>query len=1411
MIDSIAALLYDSAGDSDEARTQPLRTMKTAMLSSSITGCSGCRVTGASAASPAVSSGAKGGSPSPSSSFNNGSFHGSGSRFRSAFGTGESPKHNDRKRGIGGGGGARGVVEGVSKSISRSQAVLESRRVSPHSAGVVGRKSSMSSISESSLNSSDVDGGFGDIDAIASSSAQCSSLVHSDLSSSLQSRRRKNGMDLGRLRFDTLPLFGREDEITKLREVYRRCRSAPPSEVQEREEAVPPGALTTVGSTATIGTASLDGSTSNQKAEVEAEAAEVGAVPALEASSTEIAKSQHLIPAASEACGNDTKAQSAESEVPPNLTSVTPPPRELILVAGPSGSGTSSLVDTALSRKYVERTCGLRAWGKFDLCRQQIPYAGISRALGELCREIQLLEKDPCIISGKRSLQHIVPAVAHDGPASFQQMRATIQTSLGGADEDELDLLFRLVPDLRGILEGGTQCCSRRSSADLLSSYGDYVYAKAQTSAVIRKFLRAVCSLHPVVLIMDDIHWADDASLALVEALLTDRECSRLVVVGSYRDDEVEKHGLSGWLRTMVGHEINGLVGSTTVNIGNLNVEDVAAILSDLLSVSDDDDAVEQGDEDNSVLPLLGEGGKPPPGPSSVCYLAMVVHRKTGGNPFHVVQFLLSLQDDGALTYCLGKMRWTWDVQAAEARPVTVNVAELLTAKMKQRLGADARWLLSAASCLGSSFDATTLALVAGSVRSWGNAATTTSEKGDDDVADLIDVCIAEGFLEQQWLDGAEDDAPDAEVTSMTYRFAHDQVSDSALCLVPEDDRPDLHRHVGRVLLGKLSEKELDSMIFVVVDLLNRGVSTEESNSEDKLTELAELNLRAGKRAADVSAFIAAESYLKQGMSLLPPLSARWAKPYRTLSLELHNSLAEAEFCNGHFDNMKKTVHAVLERDDLSLADKFRCHYALASCLKSINKLPEAMTLIRDVLSKMGAKLPKVGLKGAIVIDIVKTKKLLSGMSIDSFRDLPLVGSEERIMTMAMMDLLADCAYFIEPDLFPIVALKMLRHSIKHGISAYSTCGFAACSIILASVFKDYKSAYELGQFSLDVMKKTNARSLESKTLLFIHTFVNHWVCNQHLSLKPLRDGHRIGLMTGKVENAGFCINIYLNLSLNSGKALTIVEPDLARYIAEMEDYKQELVVVFMRISRQLCLSLMGRAVNPTAMDGDAIPYDEALKEATNRGNLCIHNTTKMYRMWAASYFGDHELAWRMYTECPTLEKRLLGTFVLCRVIFFKGLTALALARRSSGVARRGRWMRRAGVAISQVEGFIKKGNVNCVHMAHLFHAERASLRQASKKRASNGGGKGIAAFVAHGDNDEAKKHYESAISTAGRYGFLQDKALCCERAGEHFLSRGDTYWGTHHLSNAHRHYMEWGAQAKADQLRQKYVSLEIA
>ncbi len=303
---------------------------------------------------------------------------------------------------------------------------------------------------------------------------------------------------------------------------------------------------------------------------------------------------------------------------------------EVVLISGAPGVGKTSLVRELL--RPVARKQGYFASGKFDQYRRQLPYSAFIEASAALVDQIQ----------------------THSG----YRLAAWKQSLLARVDGNAR-ILVDLVPGLEQLL--GAQ----PPAPDLPPAA-----MQNRLHHVIRAFLGALD--HPVVLFLDDLQWADDASVALLESLLANSSQLPLLLVIAYR----EHHAALDRLR------------ATRAQIRDIRIEAldhgaVCALLHDTLHT--DEAACEQ--------------------------LAAIAMAKTAGNAFFVREFVRTLQLTGLLQFDELAREWRFDPAEVEATEVTDNVVELLVDRLRQ-LPARTTELLRIASVLGNEFETADLAAI---------------------------------------------------------------------------------------------------------------------------------------------------------------------------------------------------------------------------------------------------------------------------------------------------------------------------------------------------------------------------------------------------------------------------------------------------------------------------------------------------------------------------------------------------------------------------------------------------------------------------------------------------------------------------------------------------------------------------
>ena len=314
---------------------------------------------------------------------------------------------------------------------------------------------------------------------------------------------------------------------------------------------------------------------------------------------------------------------------------------ELVLVCGYSGIGKSALVHEL--HKALVPSRGLFAAGKFDQYKRDIPYATLAQAF-----------------------QRLVRGLLAKSEASLGPWRDALNEAL----DPNGRLMVDLVPELKLII-GEQPAVPELPPQD----------AQRRFQLVLRRFIGVFARPeHPLALFLDDLQWLDAATLDLLEDLLTRPDLQHLMLIGAYRDNEVDAtHPLTRKLDAI--RQAGALVPE--IRLSPLAREDVGHLIADALRC----------DSGRAAL------------------LAQLVHEKTGGNPFFAIQFMSALADEGLLTFDHDDAQWCWDLDRIHAQGYTDNVVDLVVGKLS-RLPEATQVALRQLSCLGNSAAIAILSMV---------------------------------------------------------------------------------------------------------------------------------------------------------------------------------------------------------------------------------------------------------------------------------------------------------------------------------------------------------------------------------------------------------------------------------------------------------------------------------------------------------------------------------------------------------------------------------------------------------------------------------------------------------------------------------------------------------------------------
>ncbi|XXX74578.1 AAA family ATPase [Sorangium sp. So ce134] len=540
---------------------------------------------------------------------------------------------------------------------------------------------------------------------------------------------------------------------------------------------------------------------------------------------------------------------------------------ELLLVAGYPGVGKSSVVSEI--HKPIAEEGGYFAAGKFDQLSRNIPYASVIAAIRELVR--QLLTQSEGELAAWRT--RILAAIAPNG-----------------------QVIADVIPEI-ALLLGKQPPVPALGPAETRNRF----------HFTFRSFIGAITSRgRPLVLFLDDLQWADTGSLSLVGVLMEDPDIRRLLLIGAYRDSEVDDaHPLMMMLSALQ----KGRARVRTMTLMPLERDRVEQLVSDTLS-----------------------------SPRDACRpLSDILFSRTEGNPLFVIQHLTSIHREGHLSFDPERGAWRWSAADIARMSAAENVVDLMILRVRGLAGATQRVVMLAA-CIGSRFDLRLLARIhQKDVRATDEDLWPALEAG------LI-LPVDSDYKIARFLD---DDGG----SSAAFKFLHDRVQQAAYKLLPEGERKRIHLELGRLMLREAPPESLDERIHEIVTHLNLGA--ELIDGRRQRYEAAALNLRAGQKARRGAAYGPGVQCLRAAAAFLP--DDCWEAEH-ALSLAIYTDLVELEYLTINFEDAERAARVVEDRAR-DVLEKIRVYETRVQFYISQNRMQEAIDIAFSVLAMLGVQL----------------------------------------------------------------------------------------------------------------------------------------------------------------------------------------------------------------------------------------------------------------------------------------------------------------------------------------------------------------------------------------------------------------------------------------------------------------------
>ena len=844
----------------------------------------------------------------------------------------------------------------------------------------------------------------------------------------------------------------------------------------------------------------------------------------------------------------------------------------LMLVSGYSGIGKTSLIQE-LYRPIV-RQRGYFISGKFDQVARSEPFGALIQAFRALVRQL-LCESDECVARWRTRLQEAL------GPN-------------GG-------VLAEVVPELERIIGPQAPAVSLGPAE-----------ARNRFQLVFQNFVGVLARAeHPLVVFLDDLQWADPATLSLLQPLLSSTAINHFLLIGAYRDNEVdETHPL---MRALVKLE-SASVEIDRMTLGPLALPDLTQFVHDTVR-----------GELSDVVPLAG-----------------LIWKKTAGNSFFVIQFLKTLHQEGLLEHDHANGRWTCRLQDVVRASLTDNVIDLMTRKI-QRLSEKTQQTLTLAACIGNPFNRETLAIVSE------QSAYAAKKNLEDAVQQGLILPSGRAYRTSNDLD------PRPTSTDVAYTFLHDRVQQAAYALIPAERKQNVHLTVGRLLLGRADLERDDENLFDIVDHLNRGRGLIADKAE--LLNLARLNLKAGRKAKSSTAYEAALGYFATGVELLQETD--WSLDYE-LAFALHLETGECQYLCARFDDSEREFQFLLKRARTPL-DKATVHTLRIIQHEKLSHYSEALQSAREGLALFGVCFPELDAekRRALDTEMKIIQSLLGDRPIQSLANLPVMKNAEIKMVLSILTTVWSSVYISgDQPLTRLISATMVRLSLEHGNCEESAYGYSTYTIVLAALREDYEAAHEFGSLAMKVNDKFNDAKSRAKICQQFHAHALLWRRPWRDCIEVAQEARRSGFENGDLTYAVYGAYTETWVAMVAADDLAKFVHEYSSNLALFEKLKVASVGDAQSIILNWARALQGKTKAPTSLSDETFDEQQYVENySANPFFLICYALAKLQLNYFFENFSES-------LENARLAERLVhhleGTIWIATVAFWNALALIA-------------------------------------------------------------------------------------------------------------------------------------------------------
>ncbi|MBL8020079.1 MAG: AAA family ATPase [Leptospirales bacterium] len=784
----------------------------------------------------------------------------------------------------------------------------------------------------------------------------------------------------------------------------------------------------------------------------------------------------------------------------------------IVLISGAPGIGKTALIDEL--QKSLSLASAAFARGKFEQFERHTPF----RAWISTCRAL-------------------IARTEVEAPGEIPELVKKLKDRLGS----NLPLIAAAIPELQKWTGQATPVVELGA-----------VESRNRFMEAFLGFLTVFSNQdRPLILSLDDLQWADTASLDLIKTLAIATDTEGMLILLTSRDSGSED--LSSFAAAL--SDLRKQKAFEQITLQPLNRNDVAAMCADSLMLS----------------------------PRGVLSLTESIYLQTEGNPLYVTQLLHSLHNEGTLYFDEGAARWLWNESRLRELSESVNLSDFLARKI-DALGENTRTVLAAAGCLGNQFGFELLAHVS-------RLSPALLEEG-------LSSAINEGILIAEARPGS--------VQDLSYSFIHDRVQHTSYQLSSPPVRAQFHLDAATFL--KPAAFSTPDSIFTLVEHLIKAQSL--ITSDKNRYEAASYCLRAAHSARLNASWDVA---LENSLAAIGFLGANsWAEEY-DLTYAIYREALENEYLNGHYERAEE-LFRILRKETKNTLELVRIYEQLVVLYTNMGRHAEAIKIGLQGLKMIDVNLPLKPSLPRVLFEIVRVKLQRRGMQIHDILNKPQMKDPRLLAAMDLLLAITPCAFFINQNLFGLIVLRMTGMSLKYGNSKVSAYAFMTYAVLLIDAFGNYSEAAQFGKTALELNDRFDNIALRSKLGVVFGAFINHWDGSISKNVTYLRRAFRDGLETGDLVYAGYALANRIFASGIRGDSLQECDRQAASFLRFTERTGDHDVEGDFILSIQASCQLRGKTFSDSSFSDSSYREDSHFEQMQtgNPVTLCWYYFLKI-------------------------------------------------------------------------------------------------------------------------------------------------------------------------------------------------------